>query len=488
MKANILLLFILLFSMSLKAQPLALHPQNPHYFKYQGKPLLLISSAEHYGAVINGAFDYKKYLETLHAEGMNYTRIFTGTYLEVPGASGIGNNVLAPKPRDLVSPWVQTNEPGLFVDENKYDLDKWNEAYFDRLMKFVREAERLDIIVEVTFFSSNYSDKYWPRNPFNSENSVNDLPVVDRKEVHTLRNGKTFHYQKALVKKIVTELNAFNNVIYEIQNEPWSDQTTEGILIHKTLVPGGNQGHRMSELATEESLEWQKLIAEHIVETERNLPQKHLIAQNYCNMYYPLAEVDPNISILNFHYAWSEAALQNYGWELPISFDESGFSEQSGLGDTTYLRQAWEFILAGGAVFNNLDYSFYCGYEDGTMQNKAPGGGSKTFRKQLVFLHEFMNSFNFLKMKPDCEVVYHAPGMRAQALSEDGKQYALVFTDMKQNWCRLGLPEGEYQFEFISPFSGETLKKGNFSSDENTSIWQLPEQADYMVALKIIKK
>src|SRR5262245_11031978 len=35
------------------AEPLALHPDNPHYFLFRGKPTILITSGEHYGAVLN---------------------------------------------------------------------------------------------------------------------------------------------------------------------------------------------------------------------------------------------------------------------------------------------------------------------------------------------------------------------------------------------------------------------------------------------------
>ena len=59
-------------------QPISLHEVNPHYLKYQGDPILLITSAEHYGAVLNLDFDYETYLDALHRDGMNYTRIFTG--------------------------------------------------------------------------------------------------------------------------------------------------------------------------------------------------------------------------------------------------------------------------------------------------------------------------------------------------------------------------------------------------------------------------
>ncbi|MDH5398965.1 MAG: hypothetical protein OEX02_12515, partial [Cyclobacteriaceae bacterium] len=57
--------------------PIQLHPKNPHYFLYQGQTLALVTSAEHYGAVLNQDFDYKAYLSTLSNDGMNYTRIFT---------------------------------------------------------------------------------------------------------------------------------------------------------------------------------------------------------------------------------------------------------------------------------------------------------------------------------------------------------------------------------------------------------------------------
>ena len=67
--------------------PIRLHPENQHYFLYKGKPLALVSSAEHYGAVLNLGFDYQRYLRVLSEDGMNYTRIFTGTYFEIEGES-----------------------------------------------------------------------------------------------------------------------------------------------------------------------------------------------------------------------------------------------------------------------------------------------------------------------------------------------------------------------------------------------------------------
>src|SRR5207253_2868269 len=38
-------------------QSISLHPDNGHYLLFRGKPTVLITSGEHYGAVLNGDFD-----------------------------------------------------------------------------------------------------------------------------------------------------------------------------------------------------------------------------------------------------------------------------------------------------------------------------------------------------------------------------------------------------------------------------------------------
>ena len=38
--------------------PISLHPDNPSYFLWRGKPAVLITSGEHYGALLNLDFDF----------------------------------------------------------------------------------------------------------------------------------------------------------------------------------------------------------------------------------------------------------------------------------------------------------------------------------------------------------------------------------------------------------------------------------------------
>ena len=49
-------LILLLLGMGANAQTISIDPANPHYYFFQGKPTVLVTSAEHYGAVVNLEF------------------------------------------------------------------------------------------------------------------------------------------------------------------------------------------------------------------------------------------------------------------------------------------------------------------------------------------------------------------------------------------------------------------------------------------------
>ena len=49
----------------------SVHPKNHRCFLYQGKPMKILTSAEHYGAVMNGEFDYDVYLKEMQRTGQN---------------------------------------------------------------------------------------------------------------------------------------------------------------------------------------------------------------------------------------------------------------------------------------------------------------------------------------------------------------------------------------------------------------------------------
>jgi len=181
------------------AQPIRLHPANPHYFLFRGRPTLLVTSGEHYGAVLNPDFDQRTYLQTLSRDGLNYTRLFTGSYFEPQGAFGIRHNTMAPDGARALTPWARSGTPGYAGGGNKFDLTQWDTTYFRRLRDFVRLAGEHGVVVEVTLFSSIYGDPQWRINPLNRANNVNATDSIPLQRVHTLQNGSLWAHQERMV-------------------------------------------------------------------------------------------------------------------------------------------------------------------------------------------------------------------------------------------------------------------------------------------------
>lgn len=444
---------LVLFQCSLRAQSLQLLPANPHYFKYKNRNIVLVGSGEHYGALMNTAFDLEAYFTTLKNDGLNQTRVFMGAYFEKPGAFGIEKNTLAPRPENTLLPWTS--------QDGKYDLSRWNEAYFKRLHQMMALAEKAGVIVEVTLFSSYYGAG-WEYHPFHANNNIHGLDAeLNYRKAHTLENGNLLQYQEIYVRKLVEELNAYDHFYFEIQNEPWADIRDTLIVWNQNfkqeeLKSPGNFWKNTIEIPSELSLDWHRTVSEWIRDEEKNRPQKHLISHNVANFKLPVPVTDPNISIFNFHYAFPEAVDLNYKLNKAIGFNETGFA---GNQDAIYRRQAWRFMMSGGGLFSHLDYSFSVDHPDGTdTLQKAPGGGSPALRKQLFFLRTFLENMNLASLRPDKNYVYHIEGAFSWAMQDD-RRYALYLESVSSNPAKvqLLLRPGNYLAEWFDVSNGRKL-------------------------------
>jgi hypothetical protein len=446
--ASLALLALCTGASAQEARALALHPDNPHYFLFRGKPAVLVGSTEHYGAVLNGDFDFVPYLAELQSKGLNLTRTFSGVYREVPGSFNIKDNTLAPKPDKYVSPWARAG------DGKKYDLSKWNDDYFARLKAFMSEAGKRGVVVELVLFCTFYEDVLWDICPLNTKNNVNGVGKVGREQACTLKEQALVDAELAFARKVVAELKDFDNVYYEVCNEPYFAGVAD---------------------------DWQRLVSKTVAAAEKDFPaeKRHLIARNIANGSAKVDNPDPNVSIFNFHYANPpEAVKQNWELNKPIGYDETGFR---GTGDAVYRIHGWEFLMAGGAVYDHLDYSFTPDAEGGTAEvtPPTPGGGGATLRGQFKIMKSFVDGFDLVRMKPDNAVVKSADGgAKVRALSEAGRQYAVYVNRMVEDSGSksyagtfldphsgqptklvLNLPTGKYRAEWLDPRSGRTTSE-----------------------------
>lgn len=129
------------------------------------RPVALVTSAEHCGAVLNLDCDYRRHLETQRRDGMNYIRILAGSYVEPQGAFGIQRNTLAPATGRFVAPWARSDQPGYTGGGNEFDLDLFSPDYLARLKEFIREAGQRSVVVELTLFCATYNEKQWSLHP-----------------------------------------------------------------------------------------------------------------------------------------------------------------------------------------------------------------------------------------------------------------------------------------------------------------------------------
>jgi hypothetical protein len=431
------------------AEPIRLHPKNPRYFEWNGKAVALVTSAEHYGAVLNKGFDFRKYLATLQKDGLNYTRIFSGVYRERQHAFGIEHNTLAPQDEDYLSPFEREKS-------GKFRADRWNEAFFVRLKEFISEAAKRGIIVEVTLFCPFYENEMWDASPLNPRNNNSGMPDMPRTDAMTMKHPAMVKLHGEIVRKFASELYGFDNFFFEICNEPYFGGVT---------------------------LAWQAHISQTIADAEAALgARRHLIAQNIANNTATIHKPDPRVSIFNFHYARPPQAIDtNVLIQKVFGYDETGFD---GADDATYRMQAWDFIMAGGALYNNLDYSFAVGHEDGTkvVSVTEPGGGSPRLRRQIGFLNKTVNALPLESMASvqvdDARILSGGGALLLYRhhgeLMKDSRPAWLITTGEQQARLEVSLGAGDWSVRYWDPKTGKLEREDHLSHHGGNAIFNTP--------------
>ena len=458
---------------SASGEPLALHPANGRYFLWRGSPTILVTSGEHYGAVLNLDFDYSRYLDALAADGLNHTRTFSGTYREIPASFKITDNTLAPKPNRFACPWARSDRPGYFDGGNKFDLSRFEPAYFERLKAFTAAADRRGIVVEMTLFCPLYNDDLWKASPMNAANNVNGVGDCPRTEVLTLEHPRLLEIQTALVKKFVLELNAYDNFYFEVCNEPF----------------GNHPGH--ASVAEIEA--WQDAVRATIREEEARLGKRHMIFQVPVEEWRTDGTLDrladaETIDGINFHdyqkLTYKGIVLPPMGrfmqrdlnlarviylWTVghaigkPLVFDEdnactNGLDEESW---TIHRKRAWGVVCSGGH-YDMIDFSIQAsGQETGTPASQAH------IRTWMKHLSSFIHGVDFLHMTPVRDFAAQLPEHTiAATLANAGQEYVIYLADKREiehpghgdpcgGTMVFELPAGKYKVRRYDPASGE---------------------------------
>ncbi|HUH64037.1 MAG TPA: DUF6298 domain-containing protein [Terracidiphilus sp.] len=472
-------------------------PENPKYLLFRGKPLALISASEHYGSVINRPFDFEKYLDDAQKHKMTVTRTFL-LYRELQSARN-PSSPCKPESPDFIAPYPRTG-PGKAMDgEPMYDLDKWNPEYFDRLHRFLDAASKRGIVVELTIFSNTYVDNIWALHPLRAANNLQHVGTVDWEDYISLKDAELVRRQKAFARKIIQETSGYDNVYYEICNEPG----------------GSVPGH-----ATSADVDaWQTEMARVLREEMQRLNRPHLLSGQQAFNYgaenrFPMDATfaSSNFDIVNDHPLPNTqfggqtfdmgdfmskqlrlAGVQGFcratfAQRKPVSLDEDNAASiyRDTAGWTIHRKRAWTALLSG-CHYDYIDFSITVGSEAGTPASRA------AIRSWMQHLSEFMDSFDFVHSAPAPDwIAAHPQHLLVSSLSASGKDFAAYLADDRETDdpaagesisgdVTLALPPGSYEVWLYSPVTGEYSPAIQIHGGDKSEITLPPFKQDIVV-------
>jgi hypothetical protein len=208
--------------------PLRALATNPNYFTDGSDNAIYLTGSHTWNTVQDWGtndtiepLDFKAFVNMLVAHHHNFTLLWT---TELPTFRGLPTAANNP-PDFTVSPlpWQRTG-PGKASDgKPKFDLTKYNQAYFDRLRDRVQQLHAAGIYAGVYLFSGEWLLRFrfpgdgYPLTGTNNINGIDDGGGT--KSVTMTAPDAITAVQDAYVKKMIDTLNDLPNVLWIVSQE-----------------------------------------------------------------------------------------------------------------------------------------------------------------------------------------------------------------------------------------------------------------------------
>ncbi|MEV4320097.1 DUF6298 domain-containing protein [Actinocrispum sp. NPDC049592] len=210
-----------------------LRAQGRYFATPDGHPVLLTGSHTWQNFQDTGfadppsPFDYSAYLDLLQRNNHNFFRLWVWEQARYSVEISSDDYFTSP------SPYARTG-PGTALDgKPRFNLDRFDQAYFDRLSDRVRQASARGMYVSVMLFDGwsiagvkgeQHHNNPWKGHPFNAANNINGVNGDPNRngsgeETQTLQSPTVTARQEAYVQKVIDTLADDDNVLFEISNE-----------------------------------------------------------------------------------------------------------------------------------------------------------------------------------------------------------------------------------------------------------------------------
>jgi hypothetical protein len=206
--------------------PLRVHPNNTRYFAdASGRAIFLTGShtwanLQDTGVSPVPVFDWEGYLAMMRSHNHNFMRLWQ--WQQAAWAPWTPDKILFQP--EL---YLRTG-PGNALDGRlKFDLTKFNPAYFERMKARLGECRDRGIYCAVQLFqgfSSNKShhcgEQTWAGHPYNSQNNINGFDGdKNGDKVLDIDQPEVRRFEEAYLKKVAETTADLDNALYEVINE-----------------------------------------------------------------------------------------------------------------------------------------------------------------------------------------------------------------------------------------------------------------------------
>ncbi len=443
--------------------PLQPWTENPWYWSYRGKPVLLLGGSDDDNLFQWSEKDLIAQLDRLADAGGNVIR----------------NTMSDRKDKGFeVYPFRQRSD-------GKYDLEAWNDAYWTRFETMLRETARRNIFVQIEIWDRfDYADSdrsnRWQIHPYNPGNNVNytyqESGFAKRYPDHPGKNKQPFFfttprqrnnrvilkYQERFVDKMLDHALACDHVLYCMDNETGAEEEWGRYWAGFLKRRAEKEGKRV--YVTEMWDDWNLKAAHHkrtfdhpelydfvdVSQNNHNKGQKH-----WDNFFFVRQYLSGHPRPIN--------TTKTYG----ATGNKFGHTDQDGI------ERFWRHLLAGAASmrFHRPD--------SGLGLNDKAVAAIRAARKleSLVPLWSVTPANDLLSDREPNEA-YLSAGTGAAR----GRAYAAYFPDAGAVTVDLSAATGMLVAHWINIDSGEWGPKTEIAAGEKTSL-EPPEKGNWAVAI-----
>lgn len=190
--------------------------ENQWYWQYKGKPVLLLGASSD-----DNLFQWPQEMLVPHLDSM-----------KTAGANYVRNTM-----SDRIDRGIE-QYPFFQLEDGRYDLNRWNETYWQQFEFFLKETASRDIIVQIEIWDRfDYTRNNWPPHPYNPVNNVNYTSEATGLEEdypdHPGQNKQPFFfstpdqrnnvallkYQQQFVDKLLSYSLNYGHILYCMDNE-----------------------------------------------------------------------------------------------------------------------------------------------------------------------------------------------------------------------------------------------------------------------------